>query len=682
MLKNKTAEFIEKAIKIHGDRYSYGNVNYINSHTPVSITCKTHGDFMQSPTNHLQGKGCPKCANKNVTTEEFIEKARLTHGDKYDYSKVNYTKNSTKVCIICPEHGEFWQTPNDHLSGKGCQLCSGNRKMTTDDFVRKAKLVHGESDDFSEVDYANAYTKITLICHKHGRYSITPTNYLSGQRCRECAKEKTGAKKQMSMNDFILKARQIHGYKDTFEKTDLSNRDGHGKICVTCKEHGDYWITPNSYLRGSRCPVCGKIKAASARRKPIEAFQQEILQKYGDNINVDNSVYRNNKTNLIATCKIHGDFNVRPFDLLRNKYGCPKCSGSAKLTFEELVSRFREVHGDKYVYVEPEDGEYGVDHKMKIICPIHGEFEQTPYRHMNGNGCPKCCSSTSKDENKIIDYIKGLLGEDCIKTKDHTVLDGKEIDILIPSLKIGIEYDGLYWHSEANGKDRDYHLEKTELAESKGYRLIHIFEDEWCEHEDVVKNKIKHLLKCDKSKVVGARKCRIATIDNSMAGTFLNTFHIQGHVNSTLYYGAYYNDELVGVMSLLKERDGIWNLTRFATNFKYRLPGLANKLFKAFVDYNNPIEVKTFLDRRWGTLNGNVYDKMGFKLAEIEKPDYSYIRGQKRYHKFGFRKQTLHKKYGLPLSMTEKEMAQRLGYPRIWNCGLYKYVWKNNKQQN
>ena len=332
-----TGGFIEKAIKIHGDRYSYGNVNYINSHTPVSITCKTHGDFMQSPTNHLQGKGCPKCANKNVTTEEFIEKARLTHGDKYDYSKANYTKNSTKVCIICPEHGEFWQTPNDHLSGKGCQLCSGNRKMTTDDFVRKAKLVHGESDDFSEVDYANAYTKITLICHKHGRYSIAPTNYLSGQRCRECAKEKTGAKKQMNMNDFILKARQIHGYKDTFEKTDLSNRDEHGKICVTCKEHGDYWITPNSYLRGSRCPVCGKIKAASARRKTIETFQQEIFQKYGDNINVDNSVYRNNKTNLIATCKIHGDFNVRPFDLLRNKYGCPKCSGSAKLTFEELV---------------------------------------------------------------------------------------------------------------------------------------------------------------------------------------------------------------------------------------------------------------------------------------------------------------------------------------------------------
>ena len=108
---------------MHGNKYSYENVNYVNSHTLVNITCKIHGGFMQSPTNHLQGKGCPKCANKNVTSGEFIEKARKVHGNKYDYSKVNYVDNSTKVCIICPEHGEFWQTPNDHLNGCGCSIC-------------------------------------------------------------------------------------------------------------------------------------------------------------------------------------------------------------------------------------------------------------------------------------------------------------------------------------------------------------------------------------------------------------------------------------------------------------------------------------------------------------------------------------------------------------------------------
>ena len=123
----------------------------------------------------------------------------------------------------------------------------------------------------------------------------------------------------------------------------------------------------------------------------------------------------------------------------------------------------------------------------------------------------------------------------------------------------------------------------------------------------------------------------------------------------------------------------MWNLTRFATNTNYSLPGLANKLFKYFTkEYNESIvEVKSFLDRRWSFGKTNVYDKMGFKLVEIEKPDYRYVVGNKRMHKFGFRKQRLNKLYGLPLSMTEKEMCEKLGFERIWDCGLYKYVWCN-----
>lgn len=134
-------------------------------------------------------------------------------------------------------------------------------------------------------------------------------------------------------------------------------------------------------------------------------------------------------------------------------------------------------------------------------------------------------------------------------------------------------------------------------------------------------------------------------------------------------------------MSFLKEHDGNWNLTRFATNFKYRLPGLANKILKNFIVDNNPNEIKTFLDRRWGTAQDNVYTKMGFKLVDTLKPDYSYIKGHTRYHKFGFRKQILHKKYGLPLTMTEKQMCDKLGFYRIWNCGLFKYVWKKHSTE-
>ena len=117
--KLTTEEFIIKAKEVHGDKYDYSKVNYINVDTKVCIICPTHGEFLQMPSSHLNGRGCPRCSgNKKLTTEEFIIKAREINGDKYDYTKVEYVNNSTKVCIICPTHGEFWQTPNGHLSGR------------------------------------------------------------------------------------------------------------------------------------------------------------------------------------------------------------------------------------------------------------------------------------------------------------------------------------------------------------------------------------------------------------------------------------------------------------------------------------------------------------------------------------------------------------------------------------
>lgn len=252
-----------------------------------------------------------------------------------------------------------------------------------------------------------------------------------------------------------------------------------------------------------------------------------------------------------------------------------------------------------------------------------------------------------------------------------------ECDIVIPSHNLAIEFNGLRWHSEQFNTDKNYHLHKTEVVESKGYHLIHIFEDEWLEHRDLVLDKIKHILGCDKDNiVVGARKCVLKSILKNEAESFLNTYHIQGFTPASVYYGAFYGDILVGVMSFKQEKDGVWNLTRFATNTEYRLPGLASKIFKWFIKDKNPFEVKTFLDRRWSYNDCNVYDKMGFKLEEILPPDYRYVVKNRRLHKFNFRKQVLAKKYNFPLSMTEKEMTEKLGLYRIGDCGLYKYVWK------
>ena len=143
--KLTTEEFVQKAREVHGDKYDYSKVEYKNNKEKVCIICKEdgHGEYFKEPSKHLGGQGCPKCSGKaKLTTEEFIEKVRRIHSDKYDYSKVEYKNNKEKICIICPEHGEFYQTPNSHLQGRGCPKCgavdrSKNRTYTRDIFEKK-----------------------------------------------------------------------------------------------------------------------------------------------------------------------------------------------------------------------------------------------------------------------------------------------------------------------------------------------------------------------------------------------------------------------------------------------------------------------------------------------------------------------------------------------------------------
>lgn len=268
---------------------------------------------------------------------------------------------------------------------------------------------------------------------------------------------------------------------------------------------------------------------------------------------------------------------------------------------------------------------------------------------------------------------------------NRQILIGKEIDILIPSVNIGIEFDGVKWHTEFFGKkDRNYHLNKTLLCNEKGYGLIHIFEDEYVEHKDIVLSKIKHILgkDCDLPKIPG-RKITVKEILSNDAKEFLNKFHIQGFYKSTVYLGGFYEDKLVAVMALKNGNitNNGWELVRFATDSNYIYQGVASKIFTYFVRHYEPDAVVSFADRRWTPWsNNNLYTKLGFTLENITKPDYRYYNEKldrfKRVHKMSMSKTVLNRKYGFPMTMTELEMAKELGYDRIWDCGLFKYVWK------
>jgi hypothetical protein len=422
----------------------------------------------------------------------------------------------------------------------------------------------------------------------------------------------------LTTEGFIKRAREVHGNKYDYSKTIYQGK--RKKVIITCPIHGDFEQWPKNHYNGQGCPKCGKKYAQEYRKGNYKHFVGVSIERFGDNYEFPNIEEEYENSHSVITIK------------------CKKCGTVFK----------------------------------KIAC----DHITSP----NG-GCPKCYPYISNGEQEIGDYIRSILPDTEI-TKDRRILNGKELDIFIPSMNIAFEYNGLYWHGENNGKAKNYHLTKTEMCKNKNINLIHIFEDEYIEHKDIVLNKIAHLLKqqINLPKIMG-RKCIAKEIGFKESSDFLNKYHIQGNSSSTVYLGAYFNDMLIAVMSFKEEvkESGKWELTRFASDYHYICQGVGGKLFKYFIKKYNPDEIKSFADRRW-TINeeNNLYTKLGFKFKKYTHPDYKYVINGRREHKFGFRKQTLHKKYGFPLDMTETQMIGELGLNKIWDCGLIKYVWKNS----
>lgn len=184
--------FLERSKEIHGDSYDYSLTEYFKMKFPVIIICPRHGKFEQLPMNHLRNKtGCPNCSKvKNI--DDFKIKANLIHKNKYNYSLVKFNKSKDKIVIICNEHGKFEQTVNSHLRGRGCSLCSKNKKMTTDEFINKAMQIHGNMYDYSLTNYRNMKTKIDIICKEHGTFMQSPDSHLKGFGCTSCSEFSKG----------------------------------------------------------------------------------------------------------------------------------------------------------------------------------------------------------------------------------------------------------------------------------------------------------------------------------------------------------------------------------------------------------------------------------------------------------------------------------------------------------
>jgi hypothetical protein len=259
-------EFLNRSKKIHGNKYDYSKSNYIDTKKKIIIICSIHGEFIQSPINHMDGQGCIKCGFdrstklKMLPLNEFIKRSNELYGSKYDYSKVNYVNNHTKVMIICPIHGEFEQTPKSHLKGHECSKC-GYVKLANkfshdkETFVNRAIEIHNNKYDYSKVDYKNCDTKVKIVCPEHGEFQQAPVRHLIGENCPKCKYEKLSKKFSNGKDEFVLRSIKVHGDKYNYSKTVYSSLKN--DVLIICPIHGEFYQNPGVHIRGSGCPKCG-----------------------------------------------------------------------------------------------------------------------------------------------------------------------------------------------------------------------------------------------------------------------------------------------------------------------------------------------------------------------------------------------------------------------------------------
>jgi len=347
--------------------------------------------------------------------------------------------------------------------------------------------------------------------------------------------------------------------------------------------------------------------------------------------------------------------------------------------------KFREKHKDLNI-VSYTDEKWGICTINCDKCGKDYEISKWNLHQRNKRGFHSSCTFcnpigsmiTSSLESKIINFLDSL---GITHKRDRKTINPYEIDLFLPDKKLGIEINGIYWHSSTH-KPKSYHLNKTELALLKGVRLIHIFEDEIVLKEEIVKSRISSMLGIYKNKIF-ARKCEIKTISPNQSNSFLEENHLQGRCGALIRLGLFYKEELVSVMTFSKDRKSLgrtavresWELVRFCNKKDTLVIGGASKLFKHFTEKYSPGKITSFCDRRWSPLN-SFYSKLGFIFKGNTSPNYWYFSpgSYQKYHRFSFRKNVLVEQ-GFDPRKTEFEIMAERKFMRVYDCGNSKWEW-------
>jgi hypothetical protein len=459
------------------------------------------------------------------------------------------------------------------------------------------------------------------------------------------------------------KAAAIKAHGDKYDYSQAQYRGYGCQIAIVCPNHGVFHQRENNHRNGNGCPKCGVQSRREIRSHGFDSFVAAANALHNYRYDYPDQTILNSRTKARILCPVHGAFEQMVYKHLAGN-GCAKCGYEAngaksQIGVSEFLRRAKEVHGDTYEYVS---NYYGMHKNVRIRCPLHGEFSQTPSNHIGGAGCPSCVGRISKGETELGDFVESL--GFTVSRNDTSVMGKYEIDIYVPDKRIGIEYNGLWFHREqlVGNKTRT----KWEQCDLRGVTLVQVFEDEWKFKRPMVEARLRAILGV--SDVTYARKCKITQPDTKSVRVFLEATHTQGvGAGYSCAYGLEIGGQLVAVATFGKGRftHTGWELLRYAS--VGRVLGGISKLVHAFrKDYPDG-DLVSYADLRWG--NGEAYRAAGFRLVGVTESDYWWAHPTKlvRHSRYSLQKS----KTGLP----EKVYAERNGLVKVLGVGHKKWVW-------
>ena len=553
--------------------------------------------------------------------------------------KLYYYSNNIKSPLLCEcgKHLKYIGFKNGYRSTCGEKECFVNKRKQT-------SIKNFGVDNPQKSEKVKEKTKKTILDKYNGKHYMND----------EDIKEKT--KKTMNERYGVNYAQQNENIKEKSLDT-WTNRSQDFKEKVN----------ENRSINNK--------KGEEEVREINEKRYQTKIDKYGSINNYNKKVQEKVKETSLE--KYNTDHFLKNKNIIRKRV---KSYIQNKL--DEILNNIPE----NYDFVNIDQNENGTDTYIEInhsVCNNTFKITRQLFNKRINNdeeiclNCNKISSGYSSMEKEIAEFLSNH-----IDIKENYKIDKKEVDVYIPSKKLAIEFNGLYWHSELY-KDKNYHLNKTKICNENDINLIHIWEDQWIYKKEIVKSMLLNKIGLTPNRIY-ARKCVIKEIrDTKLVSEFLDSNHIQGKVGSKVKLGLYYNDGLVSLMTFgnlrknlgQKSKEGYYEMLRFCNKKDITIVGGASKLFTFFIKHYKPNSIISYASKDYS--NGNLYENLGFELTKISEPNYYYIDklNHLRMNRFNFRKDRLIKE-GFDPNKSEHQIMLERGYYRIYDTGNFKFEYK------